>query len=134
MLDFKQAGIGALVFYVKSIDRTVAFYRDVLGLDPSSVGDGDESFVMARTGSTLLLFFVSDERPGKSPIVVFSAQTGGIDDLYDRLVARGVRFVLPVSPAPDGGLTTDFLDPDDHVLSIHQPPGAPRRIESSAIP
>ena len=34
---------------------------------------------------------------------------------------------VPVSEAPDGGLTMDFVDPDGNGLSLYQPAGAPRR-------
>ena len=51
----------------------------------------------------------------------------GIDDCLDALVSKGVEIVTPVSDAPDGGLTFDFLDPDRNVLSVHQSGQAPRR-------
>ena len=123
---FKNSGIGALCFTVRDLARTETFYRDVLGLEPSRI-DGDEgTFVLAQTGSTFLIAFKGEDLPGKSPIVVFSLPEGGIDDIYERLVGLGVPFVLPVSPAPDGGLTADFLDPDQHLFSLHQDAGLPR--------
>ena len=65
-------------------------------------------------------------RAGESPVVVFSLE-GGIDDCAEALAAKGVEIVVPVSEAPDGGLTLDFLDPDGCVLSLYQRPQAPRR-------
>ena len=130
MFDFRTAGIGAIVYYVSDLKRTGAFYRDVLGLEvrerAGGESDHDRSFLMAQTGDTLLLFFQRDETRGTSPIIVFTLPNGGIDDVYERLLAKQVRFVCPVGPAP-GGLTTDFLDPDGHVLSLYQSEGKPRR-------
>ena len=125
----KNPNVGALVFYVKELGRTEAFYRDVLGLDTRRVPDpahGD--FMMAQAGATLLIFFQKEERVGRTPTVVFMLE-GGIDDLVAQLAAKGVQIVLPVSEAPGGGLSSDFLDPDKHVLSFYQPEGAKRSLK-----
>jgi len=120
--------IGALVFYVKELKRTAAFYRDVLGLATREIPDRDHgNFLMAEAGTTLLIFFQKQEKVGRTPLVVFTLERG-IDDLVAALAAKGVQIVLPVSEAPGGGLSADFLDPDAHVLSFYQPEGAPRRL------
>ena len=124
---FKDTGIGALVFYVADLERTATFYRTVLGLDPRTIPGHDGPFLMAQTGSTTLVFFRSEDKPGRSPIVVFTLPGGGIDDVAEQLARHGVEFLFPVSQAPDGGLSTDFFDPDRHVLSIYQPIHVPRR-------
>lgn len=50
------------------------------------------------------------------------------ETLLAALAGKGVEIVVPpVSEAPDGGLTLDFLDPDGNLLSLHQPQGASRR-------
>src|SRR5690606_29143516 len=68
---------------------------------------------------------------GESPVLVFGLD-GGIDRCAERLAGQGVEIVVPVSEAPDGGLTLDFLDPDGTVPSLYQPPGAPRRRRAPA--
>lgn len=117
--------ISALVFFVKDIQRTRAFYRDVLGLSTEEVPGHDGTFLTAQSGSLTLVFIPADEAPGRSPVAVFELE-GGIDALVESLVRQNVEIVVPVSEAPDGGLTADFLDPDGHVLSLYQPVGAPR--------
>jgi glyoxylase I family protein len=124
--------IGAIVFYVKDLDRTDRFYREVLGLETvirtgkHSPDEPEERFIYAKAGSTSLIFFERAANVGTTPIVVFGLD-GGIDDFFDQLVAHKVEIVLPVSPAP-GGWTTDFRDPDGHVLSFYQTETAPRRM------
>ena len=81
---------------------------------------------MAQAGPVALVFIERPVRAGESPVVVFSLE-GGIDDCAEALAAKGVEIVVPVSEAPDGGLTLDFLDPDGCVLSLYQRPQAPRR-------
>ena len=80
----------------------------------------------AQAGPVTLVFIERPARAGESPVVVFAID-GGIDDCAQTLAAAGVEIVVPVSHAPDGGLTLDFLDPDGTVLSLYQPPQAPRR-------
>lgn len=121
--------LSAIVFFVKDLKRTTTWYHDVLGL-VAEIKDGHEgSFATASLGTMTLIFIQHDESPGRSPVVVFGLD-GGIDDVVEGLVKQGVEIVVPVSEAPDGGLTADFLDPDRHVLSVYQPAGAPRRNRS----
>lgn len=123
---FDQARVGAIVFFVSMLDRAVEFYRDTLGLPVVAIDGHDGPFAHAELGETSLVFIQRAAKPGDSPVVVF-ALDGGIDDTAEALAERGVEIVVPVSEAPDGGLTFDFLDPDGNVLSAHQPAGAPRR-------
>ena len=74
-----------------------------------------------------LIFFERVEPIGRTPIVVFTLADGGIDDAVEKLAARGAQIVLPVSEAP-GGWTSDFRDPDGHMLSFYQSNKAPRKL------
>jgi predicted enzyme related to lactoylglutathione lyase len=121
-----HAKVGAIVFFVAVLDRAVDFYRDTLGLPVNTIDGHDGPFAMADVGDLSLIFLQRDARAGDSPVVVF-ALDGGIDDYAEALAAKGVEIVVPVSEAPDGGLTLDFLDPDRNLLSLYQPQGAPRR-------
>ncbi len=118
--------VSAIVFYVKDIARTTAFYSDVLGLTMEQAEAHGSPLASADLGTTTLVFIQHSEPPGRSPVVVFGLP-GGIEDVVEGLVRHNVEIVVPVSEAPDGGLTADFLDPDAHVLSLYQPAGAPRR-------
>jgi len=128
----KPLKVGAIVFYVKDLQRSEQFYRDVMGLETTVRRDRydedhpDEAMMMAKAGDVSLIFFQRDERIGRTPIVVFTLADGGIDDLVEKLASKGVQIVLPVSEAP-GGWTSDFLDPDGHMLSFYQSNQAPRR-------
>lgn len=123
---FQTAKVGAIVFFVAALDRAVSFYRDTLGLPVGVIDSHDGPLAVAELGEISLVFIQRPSRPGDSPVVVFALE-GGIDDTAEALAAQGVEIVVPVSEAPDGGLTFDFLDPDGNVLSAHQPAEAPRR-------
>ncbi|HVK51177.1 MAG TPA: VOC family protein [Pseudoxanthomonas sp.] len=122
-----QCKVGAIVFFVRELARSVAFYRDTLGLPITAIDGHDGPFAMADIGDLTLVFLVQEARPGDSPVVVFRLD-GGIDDYAEKLAARGVEIVVPVSESPDGGLSLDFVDPDRNMLSLHQGPDLPRRL------
>ena len=119
--------IGAIVFFVGDLARSLAFYRDTLGLSVDTLDGHDGPWAMGEVGGLVLVFLPNPQaRAGDTPVVVFSLD-GGIDDYAEALAAKGVEIVVPVSEAPDGGLSVDFVDPDRNVLSLYQPAGAPRR-------
>ncbi len=121
-----NAKVGAIVFFVAVLDRSVAFYRDTLGLPVNEIDGHDGPFALAELGELTLVFIQRQAKAGDSPVVVFGLE-GGIDDYAEALAAKGVEIVVPVSEAPDGGLSLDFVDPDRNMLSLYQPPGAARR-------
>jgi len=121
-----QCKVGAIVFFVSDLARSVAFYRDTLGLPVNAIDGHDGPFALAEVGELTLVFIVQAVRPGESPVVVFSLD-GGIDDYAEALAGRGVEIVVPVSESPDGGLSLDFVDPDRNALSLHQDAGLARR-------
>ena len=118
--------VGAIVFFVSQLERALAFYRDTLGLPVQAVDGHDGPFGVGEVGELTLVFIARSARAGDSPVIVFNLD-GGIDDYAEALAARGVEIVVPVSEAPDGGLSLDFVDPDRNLLSLYQAAGAPRR-------
>lgn len=121
-----DAKVGAIVFFVSNLARSLAFYRDTLGLPIEQHGGDDEPWAMGELQGLALVLIQHAAKVGESPVVVF-ALDGGIDDYADALAAHGVEIVVPVSEAPDGGWSLDFVDPDRNVLSLHQDAEAPRR-------
>jgi predicted enzyme related to lactoylglutathione lyase len=122
----KDCTVGSIVFFVSDLQRSIAFYRDTLGLPVEAIDGHDGPFGLAPLGGIVLVFITRSVRIGESPVIVFNV-AGGIDDYADALATRGVEIVVPVSECPDGGLSVDFVDPDRNMLSIYQPPGAARR-------
>lgn len=121
---FSEPRLGAVVFFVRDLARSEAFYRDVLGLPVQRMGEPPEQILLAELGPMSLVFFEGDEPRGRSPIPVFNVGGDDIERIVVQLGERGVEIVAPLQHAPDGGLTADFLDPDGHVLSVYKaPPG-----------
>lgn len=118
--------IGAIVFFVSDLARSLKFYRGILGLPVDTVDGHDGPFAVGQVGEVALVLIVQPAQVGQSPIVVFSLDRG-IDDFAEALAAKGVEIVTPVSESPDGGLSLDFADPDGNLLSLHQNAGSARR-------
>jgi len=122
----KSTHINAVVFFVANLEHTLDFYGQSLGLVTRRVASHEGEYGLAElTGSVLVFFENPEANPGKTPIVVFGVEKD-IEQVAAELARRGVEFVVPVSTAPSGGLTADFLDPDAHVLSLYQAPDSPR--------
>jgi glyoxylase I family protein len=120
--------IGNICYYVTDIDRTERFYRDVIGLEVQRMEDDGSGgpWLLASTENNVdLIFFKTESRPGNSPIIVFDLAEGGIDDLVAGLAEKGTTIVTPVSHAP-GGWSSEFADPDGHVISMYQTESVPR--------
>jgi glyoxylase I family protein len=126
---FAKCALGAVCYYVNDVDRTEAFYRDVLGLAVQRMDDDGHGnpWLTAKTANDVELIFIKQEsRPGNTPIVVFEIAKGGIDDMVSELAGKGVTIVTPVSHAP-GGWSAEFKDPEGHVLSMYQSEDKPRK-------
>ncbi|MCB0280522.1 MAG: VOC family protein [Calditrichaeota bacterium] len=121
------AKIEAIVFNVKNMQRSFQFYKDTLDLDFKIINSHDGQFAVASLNGLALVLVENAEPAGRSPVVVFGIEEG-IENIVDGLIKYGSEIVLPISAAPDGGLTADFKDPDGHILSVHQPAKARRRV------
>ncbi len=113
----------AIVFVVRSLERTRQFYADTLGLELTQ----QEGYLLAKiAGGGELLFFEGEATPGTSPQVVFGLEEGGIDAAVEALAERGAQVLTPVTEAP-GGWSAEFADPDGHALAFYQDGALPRR-------
>ena len=121
----------ALMLAVRDVERSVSFYRDVLGFERLEYPD----IPLLRRGD-LQLFLVeasppTDDRPGvaltppadaaQMPVnLVFE-----VDDVHadvEALSSRGLRFLTPPAQPPWGGWRCFAQDPDGYLIEIEQPP------------
>jgi len=116
-----------IMFTVRDLDRTEAFYRDHFGVrfTRNTEEDGTTWLLANLGGATDLIVFPGEPKIGNTPAIVFGLEHGGIDAAVASLAAAGVEIVTPVSHAP-GGWSADFLDPDGQFIAFYQAGELPR--------
>jgi lactoylglutathione lyase len=112
---------------VSDVDRTIAFYRDRLGLATKLVVDG--TYVEFDTAPATLTAYRSDlmddvlgasSPPGVGSVVV--AKVDDVDVAFGALRDRGVEFVTEPHDQQTWGLRVCHLrDPDGHVVELYHP-------------
>jgi len=131
---------------VNDLDRSITFYRDVLGLDLQDQGSGAAggatrwAYLGAPTGLCLKLIQPLDSRV--SPALPWVMQRVGLthvafgvselNDFYRRLVEKEVRFNSPPQPIPvgphQGGQVVYLNTPDQVTLEFIDSPLIQREV------
>ena len=117
-----MAKIAYTMVFVSDMQRSVAFYRDVLGLPLKFQSPGWTEF--ATEGTTLALHKASTPAAGADPAVnpAGSCRLGlhvpNLDALHEKLIANGVRCVMPPTLQDFGARLSIYADPDGLPISF----------------
>ena len=117
--------LGYVILYVRDVEASAAFYRDVVGLPFKLRDAGYAEFVTGETRFGLL------ERTRASDLIRREATEGGpagevlflledVDAQAERLRGLGVEFLSGPVDRPWGHRTLHFLDPDGFVVELAQ--------------
>lgn len=108
--------------YVSNMDRAVAFYRDLLGLEPSHVSPYWTAFQLGGMRLGLHPAVAGNEGPhgiyGKGWFL--GLEVDDIRALKSALKSAGVEVKGDFHDVP-GAVVLDFLDPDGNTLEAYQP-------------
>jgi catechol 2,3-dioxygenase-like lactoylglutathione lyase family enzyme len=117
-----RATVRELALTVDHLEASVAFYRDVLDLEPVELGGGRARFATATVDIGL-------EESARSPdggvprrhsyLLVF--HTPAIDEAFDALGARGAVFRQPRPGSSEIGATARLDDPSGQRLCLYLP-------------
>jgi predicted enzyme related to lactoylglutathione lyase len=105
---------------VTNMDTSVAFYRDLLGLELTS--QSAEFAFFSGGGVTLALNAALGKAvpPAKSSVeIVFPVDS--VAAAHRKLSERGCKFLNPPREVNPGNWAATFSDPDGHVLSVYGP-------------
>jgi catechol 2,3-dioxygenase len=136
--------LGHLVLYVSDLEKSVAFYRDLLGWTPAFAdvpGAPVAAFSSGRTHHELLLIEVGE---GATPppqgrhtgLYHFGLKVGDTDEELREAVARLQEAGVTIAGASDHTVTHSLyiLDPDGNEIELYiDVPGVDWRAEPSLI-
>jgi len=126
----KRAGT---ILAVADVERSLAFYRDMLGFDVEAIYDEPPYATLARAGARVSLAeqgHPAEDRPGVSMVVpadpsrlaaILVLEVEDCLAAHRELTGAGVRFLAePYSPAW-GGHRCFAVDPDGNLVELEQP-------------
>jgi lactoylglutathione lyase len=118
--------VGYSRIIVSDLKRSVAFYRDVLGVPLKF--ESEEWAEFATLGTRLALkagapppAAIPEKSADGKPIagrVGISFEVKDLDQIYRDLSARGVRFTQPPTDEEHGGRSATLLDPDGLEIAL----------------
>ena len=118
-------GLAHVCFHVRSLDASLAFYRDGLGLAeafPFLHDDGTKFGVYLHVGGRNFLEFFEgkvDETAGRPSYSHFCLEVDDIEQTAAELRTRGVE-VTEVKLGDDRSLQAWLADPDGNRIELHQ--------------
>lgn len=116
--------IGLVYYFVSNINRSIAFYRDKLGMKCTALRpNGPHPWAEFDVGGTLLGLEEVGKR-GKSCRppwggAIVSFQVKNIEKVRAGLESRGIHFVADILVF-ETVKVTQFKDPDGNLLELHE--------------
>ena len=116
-----------LMVNVSDMGRSVAFYRDTLGLRLKFESPGWTEFETGTTTVALHLAPCPDAKPAAmtgpaAGSCSFGFSVENLDAAWKALQAKGTRFVMPPTLREEEGIRLAvFLDPDGLAISLAEP-------------
>jgi catechol 2,3-dioxygenase-like lactoylglutathione lyase family enzyme len=104
---------------VTDVQRSLAFYRDTLGLEEVRAADGWAE--LDANGLHIGLNATESPSGGGGGVIAFQPE-GGLDAAVEQLRGDGVEIAGEISEHPWGRVAT-FKDPDGNDLQLYEPPG-----------
>jgi lactoylglutathione lyase len=125
---------GPPVLFIEDLERAKTFYIDVLGFslafeDPTSAGllFGGDMFLLVTVPSAteMLPGEKLGTTNGQRPVGLFNIFVEDVDAVHERLVSKGVAFIVDPIDREWGRRTAHFKDPDGFIWEISQSIGEP---------
>ncbi len=113
--------VSVVYLYASDLERSLAFYRDVLGLRLERHPHDEHWAEVAFANGTRFALHRATHRPPHAPATVeVSFEVEDVDAAVERLRAAGAT-VTQVMHEPWGSLAT-VVDPDGYELGLFAPP------------
>lgn len=112
-------GTYGTMYYVRDMKKSIAFYRDTIGLKPRFEDEHWTEFELA--GHALCLHPIGEKKvvPGNTMLII---EVGDIHAEIARLKESRVEFSKGIDDLGEHGLCTEFRDLDGNMISLYQRP------------
>jgi lactoylglutathione lyase len=113
--------------FVTDLKKSVAFYKDVIGLDtiPDPFRDGEHAFLSLGPGSELHLIAGADWKEAPHMNIHLALRIPSVESFILRLEKAGITYVnargkqQTLTIRPDGVKQVYFQDPDGYWIEIN---------------
>ena len=113
----------AICLLVENLEKSLSFYRDILGLIVNST---DTGYVDFKLGDTLLAVFEKNAATAMFPKAhmmtgggaVFAYQVDDVASACEKLKAKGVEIFEGPKEMPWGQTVAYFKDPDSNIWEV----------------
>jgi lactoylglutathione lyase len=128
-----MAGRAGVILAVSDFERSVAFYRDLMGFEVEATYDDPPYTTLTLAGTRLSLAeqgHPAEDRPGVTMTapedsskanVVLVIEVDDARTAYAKLQSKGARFLAEPYEPPWGGCRFFCVDPDGYLVEIEQP-------------
>ena len=106
-----------LTFHVSNFPEAVSFYENILGLQKKSQWS---TYAVFDLCGMMLGLEPGGERGVKKGLPDIYLQVDNVDDAYEELKDKGVRFLAEPKDQSWGARTAMFADPDGNVFTLVQ--------------
>ena len=125
MSGFKVLGISWVGIGTDDFDGTLAFFRDILGLTPDALGDGQALLGVGSNGQQLEIFGRDGRGKTLNTPPTFAFEVDNFDAAQAALVERGIEIVD--GPGEWAGHRwLYFRGPGDYLFEIKTSPARPQ--------
>ncbi len=108
-----------VILRVTDLDASVAFYRDLVGLELISETPG---FVFFVSGSIQIALNANQDEPTDETSTELVLEVDDVSSTVKEMEDRGIEFEVPLRPVTTAGdrtlHATHFRDPDGHFWSV----------------
>ncbi|MFY1687317.1 VOC family protein [Plantactinospora sp. WMMB782] len=115
------AGVG-ITLLVTDLERSIAFYRDLLGFFEIDGGEGNA--ILASGATRLVLRAIREVAPINRRLVHLNLEVNDVSAFYEELLAKGVKFTYAPRAVNRGAKlelwAAAFRDPDGHGIALTQ--------------
>ncbi len=105
--------------YVKDIQESLRFYRDILEL--RIVSTFPHGALLSAGGVLLGIHQEEEDRKSRPGGMVINLTTRDIKEKYEELQGKGIKFLTEIKKDSFGQVAS-FRDPDGYLLELWQPP------------